>query len=74
MYVYSILALFETPIYIVLPYRLTSNHCVKLKCIWEEVPKLLDDIPLQIIIKILFQQDGALFHYDQELKEFLNRN
>lgn len=37
-----------------------------------ELPVLLEDIPLQVRADIIFQQDGAPAHFSRRAREFLN--
>jgi len=37
-----------------------------------ELPALLEDIPLQERTEIIFQHDGAPAHFSRQVREFLN--
>ena len=54
----------------ILKNRLTGEAC--LRFLQEELPRLLEDVPLKKRGRIYFQHDGAPPHFSREVRNFLN--
>lgn len=56
------------------PFELTQylNGATYLNFLQNDLPTLLEDVPLDICKKMCFQQDGCLAHYSQTVRDYLN--